>query len=103
MSNEIESHVVDLGSDVSFRYYGPQTERRIYCGTVGATPEFNRQVIRLLKPDFDLSQNNGADSELIACAPPRSPWTLIQFTENRREWLIERLRGIVTGLAIPST
>jgi hypothetical protein len=103
MSYEIESHVVDLGCDVSFRYHGPQTERRIYVGTVGSTPEFNRQVISLLKPDFDFSHEQGSDSELIACATPSSPWTMIQFTENRREWLIERLRDIVAGLAVPST
>jgi len=102
MSYEIESHIVNLGCDVSFRYYGPQTEHRIYCGTVGSTPEFNRQVIRLLKPDFDLSHEHGFDSELMAFATPRSPWTMIHFTENRREWLVERLRGIVLDLVARS-
>jgi len=98
LSAEIEPHVVDLGCDVQFRYYGPQTERLIYCGTVGPTPEFNRQVIRLLKPDFDRTVDQDSDSQLCGIAPLKSPWTMIMFTEKRREWLIERLRGIVLGL-----
>jgi hypothetical protein len=101
--DELESHFVDLGCDVQFRYHGPQTERRVYFGTVGSTPDFNRQVIRLLTPDFDLSHEHGTDSELISCATPGSPWTLIQFTENRRDSLVERLRGIVFDLAMHGT
>ena len=91
-AREIE---IDLGSGVIFWCYGPETEpqtsRRIYYGTVGASPEFNSRIIERLLADLPRSIDSGITS--LACSS--SEWELIEFTEDRHDWLIQRLRAIV--------
>lgn len=95
VASETRATEIDLGSGVIFCCYGPQTEpetrRRIYYGTVGESPEFNSYIIDGLLADLP----RGIESGITSLACSSSDWELIEFTEDRRDWLIERLRAIV--------
>ena len=86
---------IDLGGGVIFWCDGPDTEpktgRRLYYGTVGATPEFNSHVIERLMAGLPESM----ESQITSLVCPSSDWESIEFIEDRRDWLLERLRAIV--------
>jgi predicted oxidoreductase (fatty acid repression mutant protein) len=80
---------IELGDGVTFRFYGPQTEHRLYQGFVGLSPEFNNSVI-------DQLMRVATKSEVTSLACSSSEWVVLEFEEHQREWVIERLREIVT-------
>jgi hypothetical protein len=86
---------IDLGGGVIFLCDGPQCEpetgRKLYYATVGATPEFNSHVIDRLMAG--LPENMQSEVTSLICLS--SDWELIEFVEDRRDWLLERLRAIV--------
>jgi hypothetical protein len=99
----METFSVELADGITFTYRGPQTDRRVYFGTVGPTPEFNARVIDALLADLEPVEAGppGPNSPVTAVATSSSPWALIQFEDSRLPWLTDRLRDIVARLVTP--
>lgn len=97
MSGDLQTFVVDLSNGVEFSYLLPEPGDRIFFGEISGTPDLASQVIELIGADSETSCKSSSMLSCVRCTS--QPGTLIVFTEDRREWLIERLRAIVPEMS----
>lgn len=98
MSEEPTLCEADLGYGLVFRYWGPQTDRRVYFGTIGDDPAYSNELVERVRTDcagHPSTDWGGEDSSLTGLASPTSRWLLLQFEEQRLEFVLSRLRELV--------
>ena len=94
MKDDFDTHKIELGGGLEFRFYGPQGESLVYFGTVGEDPDYSNDLLRRFCEQFcdkEVGENVFAD-QVTCLATSSSPWVLLQFPESRREQIIEQLR-----------
>ena len=101
VSDELQTHEVDLNATLTLRFHGPQGDAQVYFGTIGDDSSISNDLIHEFIDAHGYTDPNCADDPFgghVSCLiASSSDSLLLQFPESRRELVISQLKAMLSS------